>query len=248
MFLQSHGVGTSLRSTHLQDLWRRSHRQSPGKPLQAGAGHPRHRLQDRRRAGAKAGHRHAILDPGASRRAACAAGMVRRRPLRCVPGPAGRDGRQAAGDPRNIIEQAIGEELTEENLVSELIDGQEALFLTPLYRAEIGCATNLLRLTKTLCRGAKSIRPRPFPWVEGKDRPDAVRVAKNRRVLQARFRSLPAARYGATICGVVERSTKKLTPVSMQNTSHAFSSVLVGIVTHQKFTELGTMRPNVNRT
>ena len=70
--------------------------------------------------------------------------------------------------PENVIVQAIDEELAEENLVSELIDGQEALFLTPLYRAETGCASNLLRLRHgTLPWGDIDVE-KAIPWVEEK--------------------------------------------------------------------------------
>ena len=70
--------------------------------------------------------------------------------------------------PADIIEQAIGEELTEENLVSEIIDGQEALFLTPLYRAEIGCATHLLRLKEGRPPWGDIDAGKAIPWVEEK--------------------------------------------------------------------------------
>jgi exodeoxyribonuclease V alpha subunit len=70
--------------------------------------------------------------------------------------------------PDNVIEQAIGEELAEENLVSELIDGQEALFLTPLYRAETGCATHLLRLRQGALPWGDIDTAKATPWVEEK--------------------------------------------------------------------------------
>lgn len=70
--------------------------------------------------------------------------------------------------PADIIEQAIGEELTEENLVSEIIGGQEALFLTPLYRAEVGCASNLLRLRQGALPWGEIDTAKAVPWVEEK--------------------------------------------------------------------------------
>lgn len=70
--------------------------------------------------------------------------------------------------PDNVIEQAIGEELAEENLVSEHIDGQEALFLTPLYRAEVGCATHLLRLRQGALPWGDIDTAKAIPWVEEK--------------------------------------------------------------------------------
>jgi len=70
--------------------------------------------------------------------------------------------------PENVIVQAIGEELAEENLVSEIIDGQEALFLTPLYRAETGCASNLLRLRQGASPWGEIDTAKAIPWVEEK--------------------------------------------------------------------------------
>ncbi|MGZ8238686.1 MAG: SF1B family DNA helicase RecD2 [Candidatus Binatia bacterium] len=70
--------------------------------------------------------------------------------------------------PEPIIEQAIAGELAEENLVSELIDGHEAVFLTPLYRAEVGCATHLLRLTQGRLPWGDIDAAKAIPWVEAK--------------------------------------------------------------------------------
>src|SRR5262249_3087891 len=44
------------------------------------------------------------------------------------------------------IQQAIALELQEERLIAETIDGAPCLLLAPLYRAEVGVATQLLRL------------------------------------------------------------------------------------------------------
>jgi exodeoxyribonuclease V alpha subunit len=70
--------------------------------------------------------------------------------------------------PENVIVQAIAGELAEENLVSELIDGQEALFLTPLYRAETGCAANLRRLREGALPWDEIDAAKAIPWVEEK--------------------------------------------------------------------------------
>jgi exodeoxyribonuclease V alpha subunit len=55
--------------------------------------------------------------------------------------------------PLPVVEKAIQAEIAEENLVREEIDGKECLFLSPLFRAEIGAAASLVRLM----RG-------PLPW------------------------------------------------------------------------------------
>jgi exodeoxyribonuclease V alpha subunit len=70
--------------------------------------------------------------------------------------------------PENVIVQAIAGELAEDNLVSELIDGQEALFLTPLYRAETGCAANLRRLCQGALPWGDIDTAKAIPWVEDK--------------------------------------------------------------------------------
>jgi exodeoxyribonuclease V alpha subunit len=70
--------------------------------------------------------------------------------------------------PEDVIVQAIAGELAEENLVSEIIDGQEALFLTPLYRAESGCAANLLRLRQGALPWGEIDAAKAIPWVEEK--------------------------------------------------------------------------------
>ena len=70
--------------------------------------------------------------------------------------------------PENIIEQAIAEELTEKNLVPETLDDQEALFLLPLYRAEVGCATHFIRLLSGSLPWGKIDTASAIPWVEEK--------------------------------------------------------------------------------
>ena len=79
--------------------------------------------------------------------------------------------------PAPIIEQAIEAELAQENLVAEPIQGQPALFLTPLYRAECGIAEHIDRLTGVppwgLIDTAKAI-----PWVEEKT---GLRLSESQR-------------------------------------------------------------------
>ena len=68
--------------------------------------------------------------------------------------------------PELVIRQAVEQELQEKNLVAETIAGQLCVFLTPLYRAEVGLAQQLSRLL----RGAPPwgcIDPeKAIPWVE----------------------------------------------------------------------------------
>ena len=67
-----------------------------------------------------------------------------------------------------IIEKAIEAEVAAENLVSEEINGTPALFLTPLYRAEIGTATSLQRLLRGEPPWGEIDADKAIPWVEGK--------------------------------------------------------------------------------
>src|SRR5699024_7269400 len=68
--------------------------------------------------------------------------------------------------PENIIEQAIEAELAERNLISELIDGHEALFSMPLYRAQKGCTKHLLRLKAGALPWGDIDASKAIPWVE----------------------------------------------------------------------------------
>lgn len=70
--------------------------------------------------------------------------------------------------PSPVIESAIVAELAEGNLISDFIGLKEAVFLTPLYRAEIGCTVSLQRLNLgTLPWGSIDVA-KAIPWVEEK--------------------------------------------------------------------------------
>lgn len=68
--------------------------------------------------------------------------------------------------PAPIIDEAITAELVEGNLTAEVIDLHEAVFLTPLYRAEVGCANNLLRLNQGNTPWSFIDAQKAIPWVE----------------------------------------------------------------------------------
>jgi len=68
--------------------------------------------------------------------------------------------------PEPIIDKAITAELIEGNLMAELIDQQVVLFLTPIYRAEVGCATHLLRLNQGEPPWGSIDANKAIPWVE----------------------------------------------------------------------------------
>jgi exodeoxyribonuclease V alpha subunit len=69
--------------------------------------------------------------------------------------------------PPTIIEQAIAEELAQENLIAEPIEDKPALFLAALYRAERGIAEQIARLVGAPAWGPIATE-RAIPWVEEK--------------------------------------------------------------------------------
>ncbi len=68
--------------------------------------------------------------------------------------------------PAPIIDEGITAELVEGNLTAEIIDQHEAIFLTPLYRAEVGCANHLLRLSQGKAPWGTIDAQKAIPWVE----------------------------------------------------------------------------------
>jgi exodeoxyribonuclease V alpha subunit len=68
--------------------------------------------------------------------------------------------------PPPTIEHAIDLELHEEHLIEDIIDGKPCLFLTPLYRAEVGVASHLLRLQDGDLPWGRIDPAKAIPWVE----------------------------------------------------------------------------------
>src|SRR6266568_4798063 len=64
------------------------------------------------------------------------------------------------------ITQAITLEVQEERLIAEAIDGQPCLLLAPLYRAEVGVATQLLHLLEGAPPWGTIDPAKALPWVE----------------------------------------------------------------------------------
>jgi len=90
--------------------------------------------------------------------------------------------------PAPVIEQAVEDELAEENLAAELIQKKPALFLTPLYRSERGIAEHIARLAGEP-RWGPIDAARALPWVEkttglrlSESQREAVTRAVNRKV------------------------------------------------------------------
>ncbi len=69
--------------------------------------------------------------------------------------------------PPSIIQEAIGDELIEGNLFAEQNGADEYIFLTPLYRAEVGCASQLQRLNQGDPPWGTIDADKAIPWVEG---------------------------------------------------------------------------------
>lgn len=71
--------------------------------------------------------------------------------------------------PQPVIESAIEAEIAEENLVPDEIAGSPCLFLAPLYRAEVGVASSLSRLSLGAPPWSGIVAEEAIPWVEGKN-------------------------------------------------------------------------------
>lgn len=70
--------------------------------------------------------------------------------------------------PRTTIQDAIGAELDAENLVAEPTEAGELVYLTPMYRAETGCANQVRRLLEGFPPWGRIDVEKAVPWVEGK--------------------------------------------------------------------------------
>ncbi len=68
--------------------------------------------------------------------------------------------------PESVIVQAMDAELYAGNLISDTVNDQEALFLTPLHRAETGCAKHLIRLLAGTPPWGRIEPAKAIPWVE----------------------------------------------------------------------------------
>ena len=92
--------------------------------------------------------------------------------------------------PVAILEEAVREEVVQENLVQEDIEGINCLFLTPLYRAEIGVANSIKRILDGVPPWGKVEEVKALPWVEEKtgltlseSQKDAVRLALTNKMV-----------------------------------------------------------------
>lgn len=72
--------------------------------------------------------------------------------------------------PSATIERAVELELQAGHLVAEAINGTPCLFLTPLYRAEVGVASQVRRLLEGTLPWGQIDPARVIPWVEQRTR------------------------------------------------------------------------------
>jgi len=134
--------------------------------------------------------------------------------------------------PETVIDQAIGAEIIEENLIPDEISGRPCLFLAPLYRAEVGVAASLSRLAPGAPPWGEIVAEKAIPWVEGEtgltlsaSQRDAVRLALASKVIvitggpgvgkttlvNSILGILRARKLRVTLCAPTGRAAKRLT-------------------------------------
>jgi len=92
--------------------------------------------------------------------------------------------------PTSIVEEAITAETALENLVQEEIDGVPCMFLTSLYRAELGVAGSIKRILDVVPPWGQVDIVKAIPWVEEKtgltlseSQKDALRLALTSKMI-----------------------------------------------------------------
>lgn len=134
--------------------------------------------------------------------------------------------------PLPIIDQAIAAELTEGNLIAEIDGSDEFIFLTPLHRAEIGCAVHLNRLNQGDAPWGVIDADKAIPWVEeqtgmslSQSQAAAVRLVLQHKVsvitggpgvgkttlVNSLLKILKAKRVRIGLCAPTGRAAKRLT-------------------------------------
>jgi len=134
--------------------------------------------------------------------------------------------------PLPIIDQAIAAELTEGNLIAEINGSDEFIFLTPLHRAEIGCAAHLNRLNHGDTPWGVIDAEKAIPWVEeqtgmtlSQSQASAVRLVLQHKVsvitggpgvgkttlVNSLLKILKAKRVRIGLCAPTGRAAKRLT-------------------------------------
>jgi exodeoxyribonuclease V alpha subunit len=132
----------------------------------------------------------------------------------------------------HIIEQAVLEEIAQENLVQEEIDGAPCLFLTPLHRAEAGVAAGIKRIMAGKPSWGSIEADKAIPWVHDKtglelssSQKDAVKLALNSKMVvitggpgvgkttlvNSILLIVRARQVRVTLCAPTGRAAKRLT-------------------------------------
>jgi len=131
-----------------------------------------------------------------------------------------------------VIDAAISAEIAEENLIPDEIAGRPCLFLTPLYRAEVGVAASLSRLAPGAPPWGEIVAEQAIPWVEGEtgltlspSQREAVRLALGSKVVvitggpgvgkttlvNSILSIIRARKLRVTLCAPTGRAAKRLT-------------------------------------
>ena len=94
------------------------------------------------------------------------------------------------GIPGEVIETAIAQEIADEVVVPDTVDGEPCVFLAPLYQAERAIAEHIQRLTAGSPAWSAFDADKAIPWVENKlgislaqSQQDAVRLALASKLL-----------------------------------------------------------------
>ena len=129
------------------------------------------------------------------------------------------------------LEEAIREEVSLGNLVQEQIEGRDCLFLTPLYRAEVGAATSIKRITAGQPPWGVIDADKAIPWVEKKtglilsaSQHEAIKLALSNKALiitggpgvgkttlvNSILRVIQAKQIRVSLCAPTGRAAKRL--------------------------------------
>jgi len=132
----------------------------------------------------------------------------------------------------SLLEQGIVQEIKEENLVQEDIDGVPCLFLTPLQRAEVGVASSVNRILDGIPPWQNIDHSKAIPWVEQKtglelspSQREAIALAVSSKVIiitggpgvgkttlvNSLLLILQAKHLRVTLCAPTGRAAKRLT-------------------------------------
>ena len=134
--------------------------------------------------------------------------------------------------PTDILEKAIQEEISQENLVMEEIDGRPCLFLAPLQRAEVGTASGIRRILDGQPPWGTIVAEKALPWVAEKtgmnlseSQQEAVRLALSSKavvitggpgvgkttLVNSILLILKAKQLRVALCAPTGRAAKRLT-------------------------------------